>query len=115
MTDRSGSNDRAISRRGFLRGTGGLTLALPWLDSWPVRADDSGKRATATAAPKPPVRFACVYFSNGVEPAHWWARGGGAAMEIGPGLEPMAPFREEMLFLKGLFNEQAARHKSAHL
>jgi hypothetical protein len=50
-----------------------------------------------------------------VEPAHWWARGAGAAIEIGPGLEPMAPFREDMLFVKGLFNEQAVRHKSAHL
>ncbi len=35
---------------------------------------------------KPPVRFACIYFSNGVEPMHWWAKGSGAAMEIGPGL-----------------------------
>ena len=61
------------------------------------------------------MRFACVYFSNGVEPAHWWARGEGASMEIGPGLKPMEPFREDMVFLKGLFNEQAARHKSPHM
>jgi hypothetical protein len=115
MTGRSGSNDQAISRRGFLRGSGGLALTLPWLESWPVRADDSGKLAPAAAASKPPVRFACIYFSNGVEPAHWWAKGSGSAMEIGPGLKPMMPFREDMLFLKGLFNEQAARHKSAHL
>jgi hypothetical protein len=115
MTDRDRPNHRAISRRGFLRGSGGLALALPWLSSWPLRAEDSGKLAPAAPAAKPPVRFACIYFSNGVEPEHWWARGRGAAMEIGPGLEPMRPFREEMLFLKGLFNEQAARHKSAHL
>ena len=25
-----------------------------------------------------PLRFACVYFSNGVEPIHWWAKGSGA-------------------------------------
>jgi hypothetical protein len=36
-------------------------------------------------------------------------------MEIGPGLEPMRPFREDMVFLRGLFNEQAVRHASAHL
>jgi hypothetical protein len=36
-------------------------------------------------------------------------------MEIGPGLEPMMPFRGDMVFLRGLFNEQAVEHKSAHL
>ena len=61
------------------------------------------------------MRFACIYFSNGVEPIHWFAKGAGAAMEIGPGLAPMQPYREDMVFLKGLFNEQAASHKSVHL
>lgn len=116
MTDRSNPlGDRPVSRRGFLRGSGGLALTLPWLESLPVRADDTGKLATATERSQPPVRFACIYFSNGVEPEHWWARGRGAAMEIGPGLEPMRPFREDLVFLKGLFNEQAVRHQSAHL
>jgi hypothetical protein len=116
MTGRSSaSGDRAVSRRGFLRGSGGLALTLPWLESLPLRAEDTGKRAAPADRAEPPVRFACIYFSNGVEPAHWWARGAGAAMEIGPGLEPMRPFREDMVFLKGLFNEQAVRHKSAHL
>jgi hypothetical protein len=59
--------------------------------------------------------MACIYFSNGVEPAHWWAKGSGASMEIGPGLAPMQPFREDMVFLRGLFNAEAVRHKSAHL
>jgi hypothetical protein len=107
-----------ISRRGFLRSASGLTLALPWLDSLPVRADETGKLLADTAGQsvKPPVRFACVYFSNGVEPEHWWAKGTSTSIaEIGPGLEPMTPFRQDMTFLRGLFNEQAARHKSAHL
>jgi hypothetical protein len=115
MTDRIHPEARPINRRGFLRGTGGLALTLPWLESWPSRAEDSGKLARPAGPSKPPVRFACIYFSNGVEPAHWWAKGAGATMEIGPGLSPMRPFREDMIFLKGLFNEQAARHKSAHL
>ncbi|MFO0889668.1 MAG: DUF1552 domain-containing protein [Isosphaeraceae bacterium] len=116
MTDRSRSADqRPISRRGFLRGGGGLALTLPWLESLPVLAEDPGKRATPPGHAEPPVRFACLYFSNGVEPAHWWAKGIGAAMEIGPGLEPMRPFRQDLVFLKGLFNEQAAKHKSPHM
>lgn len=116
MSDRRGQTHRTISRRGLLRG-GGLALTLPWLESLPIRADDSGKRLPAAAAgeARPPVRFACLYFSNGVEPAHWWVKGEGAAMEIGPGLQPMEPYREDMIFLEGLFNEQAAKHKSAHL
>src|SRR5690606_18006406 len=36
-------------------------------------------------------------------------------MELGGGLEPMLPYRDEMVFIKGLFNEQAVRHSSAHL
>jgi Protein of unknown function (DUF1552) len=105
---------RKVSRRGFLRGAG-MALALPWLDSLPLRADDSGKRVAPAASDRPPVRFACIYFSNGVEPEHWWARGSGAEMEIGPGLEPMRPFREDLVFVRGLFNEQARAHHSAHL
>lgn len=104
-----------LTRRGFLRGAGGTALALPWLASLPLRAEGSGKRVAATGENKPPVRFACLFFSNGVEPEHWWSRGRGSEMEIGPGLAPMQPHREEMVFLRGLFNEQAVRHKSAHL
>jgi hypothetical protein len=100
------------SRRAFLRGAG-LALALPWLESLPLRAE-TGKLAR-TALTRPPIRFACIYFSNGVEPIHWWAKGSGSEMELGPGLAPMTPHREDFVFLRGLFNEQAVAHKSAHL
>ncbi|MFP6677346.1 MAG: DUF1552 domain-containing protein [Pirellulaceae bacterium] len=108
MTNTSWPIANSVSRRCFLRGAG-ISLALPWLESLPVRAADSGKRSSA------PVRFACIYFSNGVEPVHWWARGNGASMEIGPGLKPLQPFREEIVFLRGLFNEQSVKNSSAHL
>ena len=104
-----------VSRRRFLRGAGAAALALPWLESLPARADESGKRVAPAASAEPPLRFACICFSNGVEPAHWWAKGSGAEMQIGPALRPMHPFREDIIFLRGLFNEQAARHQSAHL
>ena len=58
------------SRRNFLRGAAGAALALPWLESLPLKA--------AAVSNKPPVRFGLVYFSNGVEPIHWWAKGAGA-------------------------------------
>lgn len=103
-----------LSRRRFLHGAG-AALALPWLESLPARSAESGKRAASKTPLKPPRRFACVCFSNGVEPAHWWAKGSGAKMQLGRSLEPLKPFREDIVFLRGLFNEQAARHKSAHL
>lgn len=91
------------SRRNFLRGTG-VALALPWMES-----------LSAAASNKPPVRFALVYFSNGVEPIHWWAKGQGAQMDLGPALQPMMPFREDMNFLRGLYNQQAFISTSPHL
>jgi hypothetical protein len=106
---------QTVSRRTFLRGAG-VSLALPWLESLPLRAaTTTGEIVARGAATKPPVRFACIYFSNGVEPTHWWAKGSGADMEIGPGLEPMMPFRSNMTFLRGLYNQQAVAHKSPHL
>jgi len=104
---------QSLSRRSFLRGAG-FTLALPWLESLPLRAEESGKLVTPPSH-KPPVRFACIYFSNGVEPIHWWAKGSGASMELGPGLEPLEPFREDMVFIRGLFNAQAVANTSPHL
>lgn len=106
---------RRVSRRAFLRGAAGISLALPWLESLPLRAADTGKIAPARTPPKPPTRFACIYFSNGVEPAHWWAKGAGAEMELGPGLAPMTPFRNDLIFLRGLYNQNAVAHRSAHL
>lgn len=114
MTTTTERRPTSLSRRGFLRGAG-IALALPWLESLPVRAADSGKLATLPDNVAPPVRFACIYFSNGVEPVHWWARGRGASMEVGPGLEPLQPFREDLVFLRGLFNEQSVKNRSAHL
>ena len=113
-TDRQHAN-RQPSRRRFLRGAG-VALALPWLESLPLRAATEGPASGPAIDPnKPPVRFGLVYFSNGVEPVHWWAKGQGAAMEIGPGLEPMEPLKEDMCFLKGLFNQQAVLSSSPHL
>ena len=42
------------------------------------------RKAAAAAADKPPLRFACIYFSNGVEPDALVGEGRGASMEFGP-------------------------------
>ena len=104
----------AKSRRHFLRGAG-VALALPWMESLPLLGAEADTPAKKAAANKPPIRFATIYFSNGVEPIHWWAKGGGSSMEIGPGLAPMMPYREDFTFLRGLYNQQAVASTSPHL
>ncbi len=75
----------------------------------------SAGQAAAKAASGPPLRLGIVYFSNGVEPAHWWAKGSGATMELGPGLMPMLPHREDMVFIRGLYSQSALASTSPHL
>jgi hypothetical protein len=90
-----------MSRRTFLRGVG-VTRALPWLESLPAWGGEVAK-----AASEPPVRFACLFAGNGFHSKEWWARGEGKAMEVGKVLEPLSPLREKMLFLRGLYNQEA--------
>ena len=87
-----------------------MALALPWMESLPVFG-----QAAAVTPNTPPLRLGIVFFSNGVEPIHWWAKGAGASMEIGPALTPMMPHREDMVFIQGLFNQTAHVSTSPHL
>jgi hypothetical protein len=91
-----------LSRRAFLRGVG-VTMALPWLESLPVWGDDRPKSASS----EPPVRLAVLFAGNGFHSKEWWARGEGKDMELGKVLEPLRPFRDKLLFLRGLYNEEA--------
>jgi len=102
----------AASRRHFLRGAG-VALALPWMES--VAALGATTPAAKAAAAQPPVRFGCVYFSNGVEPNSWSAKGSGAAMEFGRASQALAPIREDIVFVNGLYNHQAFVATSPHL
>jgi hypothetical protein len=95
------------SRRRFLRGAG-VALTLPWLESLPVFGQSSSPVG-------PPVRFAHVFFSNGVEPAHWWAKGEGAALEFGAAAAPLAPIREDIVFVRGLYHQLGLDSTSPHL
>src|SRR5215213_1706953 len=103
-------DSRIASRRHFLRGMG-VALALPWMESLPV----FGQAAEAVKTSTPPLRMGIVYFSNGVEPIHWWAKGSGANMELGPGLETMMAHRGDLVVVNGLFNQTAAVSTSPHL
>jgi hypothetical protein len=68
----------------------------------PVWGDAPQERSS-----EPPVRFACLFSGNGFHSKEWWARGEGARMELGKVLEPFLPLREKLLFLRGLYNQEA--------
>ncbi len=93
-----------LTRRSFLRGVG-VTMALPWLESIPVWGDE--RTSSAAGASTPPVRLACLFSGNGFHSKEWWFRGEGKQAQVGKVLEPLQPFAEKMLFLRGLYNQEA--------
>ncbi len=68
--------------------------------------EPGGKKAVGS---EPPVRVAVFFSGNGFHGKEWWARGEGKAMELGKVLEPLADFRERMVFVQGLYNEEALK------
>ena len=87
---------KSLSRRTVLRGAG-AALALPLLDAmFPA----FGRRARA--AVKPAHRFQTFYVPNGMAMEYWSPKGEGAGFELSPILEPLAPYRDQMLVLSGI-------------
>lgn len=96
-----------ISRRTVLRGMG-TAVALPWLDAMlPV---SSPLARGAEAAAKPPVRMAYLYVANGMHMQDWTPEKEGADYELRPIMEPLAPFKQDMLVLSGLALDGARDH-----
>jgi hypothetical protein len=94
-----------FSRRSFLRGLG-VTMALPWLESRNVWGDTPVRNKPASEAP---VRLAVLFSGNGFHSKEWWAKGEGKDMELGKVLEPLGDFREKLLFVRGLYHEEARK------
>ena len=94
-----------FSRRAMLRGLG-VTMALPWMESLRVWGDEPAGNAKSSEAP---VRLAVLFSGNGFHSKEWWAKGEGKGMELGKVLAPLSDFREKMLFISGLFNQEALK------
>ncbi|HLQ39107.1 MAG TPA: DUF1552 domain-containing protein [Planctomycetota bacterium] len=94
-----------LTRRTFLRGVG-VTMGLPWLESLPVWGSTA---ATGLAPADAPVRLAVLFAGNGFHSKEWWARGEGLAMELGQVLAPLADFKQQLLFIRGLYNAEALK------
>jgi hypothetical protein len=95
---------KAIPRRTFLRGMG-ATIALPLLDGMiPAMA------AVGDPAAQAPSRLSIVYAPTGIIMDKWTPAEEGAAFQLKPILEPLAPFRDRLLMLSGL-NQNEARQR----
>ena len=86
----------SLPRRTFLRGVG-ASLALPLLDAMVPAL--TAARDTAAA---PVRRLAVVYVPNGIAMDSWTPAAQGAAFELTPILQPLAPFRDRMVVVSGL-------------
>jgi hypothetical protein len=83
---------KSLTRRTILRGIG-ASLALPFLEAMVP---------SAKAAAKPVRRFLTFYVPNGMAMEYWSPKGEGTGFELSPILQPLAPFRDQMLVLSGL-------------
>ena len=92
---------KAISRRTVLRGIG-TTVALPLLDAM-VPALTALQRTPAA----PVRRLGVVYHPNGVIYENWLPKGTGRDFTLSPILEPLEPFRKQLVVVTGLSSHQA--------
>src|SRR5688500_4121387 len=85
-----------MHRRTFLRGAG-AALALPWLEAMapPLMA----RQRTAAAAPR---RLGFVYIPHGVIMNQWTPAAPGAAFEFTPILQPLEPYRNDLIVVSNL-------------
>ncbi|HAV33491.1 MAG TPA: hypothetical protein DC058_21595 [Planctomycetaceae bacterium] len=81
-------------------------MALPWMESLRVWGQEAG---TTAATGQAPTRFAVLFSGNGFHKDHWWARGAGREMELGKVLESLQAHREKLLYIRGLYNEEALK------
>src|SRR5262245_40839308 len=102
------TSSRPLDRRAFLRGIGGMTLALPVLDAM-----------GAEVAERSPRRFCALYTANGmslpraehgIDEWSWFPRAErDGTFVLGKSTEPLAPFRAQLSFLGGLSHPNGAK------
>ena len=92
---------KAISRRTILRGLG-ATIGLPLLD-----AMVPAMTALAQTPAKVVRRFGAVYHPNGVIYDKWLPTGVGSNFELSPTLAGLAPFKDKLVVVTGLYADQA--------
>jgi len=94
---------KSLTRRTVLRGIG-ASLALPFLEAMVP---------SARAAVKPVRRFLTFYVPNGMAMEYWSPKGEGVSFELSPILQPLGPFKNQMLVLSGLHSSWNYIHAGA--
>lgn len=88
-----------LSRRRFLAGVGGVTLGLPALSMFQRNAWAQGM-----AVPK---RLIIMFSPNGTLREEWVGNSDENNFTLGPILQPLADFRDDLLILRGLDSDVA--------
>jgi len=83
---------KPLPRRTVLKGIG-TTMALPFLEAMLPRM---------RAAAKPLHRFQAFYVPNGMAMEYWTPKGEGSSFELAPIMEPLAPYKDQMLIFSGI-------------
>ena len=86
---------KVLARRTFLRGMG-TAIALPFMDAM------APALASSRIPGKPPVRMGFVYVPNGIDMRNWTPNYEGKFRELPPTLQPLEPFKDDMLLLSNL-------------
>jgi hypothetical protein len=89
-----------MKRRSFLRGLGGITLALPWLER--LHGVASAQQATG------PRRVIAVAYEMGVPLGQWRPSGSGASMSLPYVTAPLEPWKDRCLFVSAIDNDVLA-------
>lgn len=100
-----------INRRWFLQGLAGASLILPRLQ---IFAGEKGSEETRQR----PRRFCAMYTANGMclpDPTNginhwsWFPMTKGRDFQLGQSTQPLAPFRDQLSFLGGLYHPNGVK------
>ena len=86
-----------LSRRTFIRGTFGATMALPFLDAMVPALVAQSRTAAAS-----PFRFGVVYMPCGVFPDTWHPDQVGSNFEFKPVMSPLEAYRDKLVTISKL-------------
>ena len=94
-----------LSRRAFIRGGVGATIALPFLDAMVPAQTPLARTAAA-----PAQRFGFIYVPHGSIMKDWTPAQEGAGFEFSPILKPLERFRDRLTVLTNLSNNGENGH-----
>src|SRR5947199_3024073 len=86
-----------LSRRTFLRGAFGATIALPMLDAMAPALSAQARTAGST-----PFRFGTVYLPSGIYPDTWHPDAAGSGFEFKPVMQPLEAHRSQLVTISNM-------------